>query len=97
MPKQNITLRIDCYNIPLQIELEEEPVWRKAAVILNETYRKYATAYQNKQVPIEKLWIYTALEIAANMQYDVRGKEMQPVLEKLEALNEKIRQDNQPK
>ena len=92
MAKQNITLRIDCYTIPLQVELEEEQIWREAAVLLNNTYRKYAAAYQNRPIPIEKLWIYTALEIAATKQRDDHGKALQPVIEKLKELNDKITQ-----
>ncbi len=95
MAKQNITLRIDCYTIPLQVEREDEAVWRKAAVLLNETYKRYAAAYQQKQVPVEKLWIYTALEIAVKMQRDVQGKELQPLLERLARLNDKLTETQQ--
>lgn len=87
---QNISLRIDCYNIPMKVRRDEEEIWRKAAVMLNDTYRRYATAYMNKNVPIEKLWIYTALDIAVQVQRDYKGKDMEPVLDKLQQLNSLI-------
>ena len=41
-------------------------------------------------LPVEKLWVLTALELAVNFQSDVRDKRLQPVLEKVSELTAKI-------
>ena len=86
--KQNITLRIDCHEVRLTVDRDKEEIYRKAAVTLNETYRRYADHYP--QLSIEKLWVYTALEVAVNLQSDVREKDLRPLLKKLAELNKKI-------
>ncbi|MBQ8100646.1 MAG: cell division protein ZapA [Paludibacteraceae bacterium] len=89
-PKQNITLRIDCHEIRLTVDRDKEEVYRKAALTLNDTYRKYQQAYP--QLPIEKLWVYAALEVAVRLHSDIRAKDLQPVVERLAALNSRIEQ-----
>ena len=86
--KQNISLLLDAHRIGLSVEREQEPVYRDAAKRVNEVYRKYAKAYPN--LPVEKLWVYTALELAVNFQSDVREKNLQPVLEKMQELSKMI-------
>lgn len=86
--KQNITLLLDAHRIGLSVEREQEPVYREAAKRVNEIYKKYARVYPN--LPVEKLWVYTALELAVNFQSDVRDKNLQPVLEKMQELTTKI-------
>ena len=86
--KQNITLRIDCHEVRLTVDRSQEEIYRKAAVTLNDTYRKYALNYP--QLPIEKLWVYTALEVAVNLHSDMRSKDLAPLLKKIEELNEMI-------
>ncbi len=88
--KQNITLRIDCHEVRLTVDRDKEEVYRKAAVTLNETYRKYADAFP--QLSLEKLWVYTALEVAVNLHSDIREKDLKPLLKKLEELNKKIQE-----
>ncbi len=86
--KQNITLRIDCHEVRLTVDRDKEEVYRKAAVTLNETYKRYAETYP--QLSVEKLWVYTALEVAVNLHSDIRDKDLQPLLDKLKELNDKL-------
>jgi len=86
--KQNISLLLDCHKVALSIDREQEPVYRDAARRVNEIYQKYSKAYPN--LPVEKLWVYTSLELAVNFQSDVRDKNIQPVLDKLKELNKLI-------
>jgi len=86
--KQNISLLLDAHRVSLSVERSQEPVYREAAKRVNEIYRKYSKAFPN--LPVEQLWVYTALELAVNFQSDVRDKNLQPVLEKMEELNKLI-------
>ncbi|MBR1809137.1 MAG: cell division protein ZapA [Paludibacteraceae bacterium] len=86
--KQNITLRLDCHEVRLSVDRDKEEIYRKAAVTLNDTYKRYAARYP--QLPVEKLWVYTALEVAVNLHSDMRDKDLQPLLQKIAELNQKI-------
>ena len=86
--KQNITLLLDAHQVKLQVERDQEPIYRDAAKRVNDTYGKYSRKMPN--LPIEKLWVLTALELAVNFQSDVREKSLQPVLEKARELTAKI-------
>ena len=88
--KQNITLNLDAHRVTLSVDRDQEPVYRDAAARVNEIYRKYTRSFPN--LPVEKLWVYTALELAVNFQSDVRDKRLQPVLEKIRELNQLINQ-----
>ena len=88
--KQNITLRLDAHEVRLTVDRDKEEVYRKAAVTLNQTYRQYAAAYP--QMSVEKLWVYTALQVAVNLHADIRDKDLKPVTEKIEAINKLIEQ-----
>ena len=89
--KQNITLVLDAHRVSLAVEREQEPMYRDAAKWVNDIYHKYATNYPN--LPVEKLWVYTALELAVNFQSDVRDKNLQPVLEKMQELSRLIKRE----
>ncbi len=86
--KQNITLLLDVHRVSVAVEREQEPVYREAAKRVNEVYHKYAKNFPN--LPVEKLWVYTALELAVNFQSDVRDKNLQPVLAKMQELTRLI-------
>lgn len=86
--KQNITLRIDCHEVRLTVNRADEEIYRKAAVTLNNTYQRYVNNYP--QLSVEKLWVYTALEVAVNLHSDMRDKDLAPILQKIRELNEKL-------
>lgn len=86
--KQRITLKLDCHEVCLTVDRDKEEIYRKAAVTINETYKRYKTHYP--QLSIEKLWVYTALEVAVNLHDDIRDKDLKPVLNKLSELIQKI-------
>ena len=86
--KQHIRLVIDCYELHLSVKRQDEALYREAAALLNKTYEKYVKS--RPDIPITKLWIYTALEIAVDLQSDKRQKNLKPILEKIEELNKQI-------
>lgn len=86
--KQRITLQIGAHKIVLNINPEQEPFYRDAAVRLNEQYQQYARRFPN--LPVEQLWIYVALSMAVNLQSDARDKNIEPLMEKIRELNQLI-------
>ncbi len=85
---QHITLQLDAHPVSLSVPREQEPIYREAAMAVNKVYQKYAAKYKN--LPVETIWVYTALELAVNFRTDVRDKDLQPVLEKIKELNNLI-------
>ncbi len=94
--KQNITLVLDWHRIPLCVKREDEPVYRKAAEMLNDIYKHYQQRFPQKSP--EELWMYTALSVACDLKRDTRDKNLQPITEKVAELNaelaEFLKQDN---
>ncbi len=88
--KQNITLHLDAHVVTLKVDRDKEPVYRDAAKRVNEVYGKYTRLFPN--LPVEQLWVYTALELAVYFQSDVRDKNLRPVLEKIEEISNRINQ-----
>ena len=72
----------------LDIPRETEPLYRQAAVTLNERYRYYQRRIATASA--EQLWLYVALELAVNLHSDAREKNLKPIFEKLEVLNQLI-------
>ena len=85
-PKQHINLQIAAHNVSLDIPRETEPLYRRAAVTLNERYQYYQRRIVTASA--EQLWLYVALELAVNLHS--REKNLKPILEKLEVLNQLI-------
>ncbi|MCQ2334533.1 MAG: cell division protein ZapA [Paludibacteraceae bacterium] len=88
--KQHINLQIGTHRISLNIPPAHEPFYRDAAVRLNERFKLYQSASPNKTM--EELWIYVALDMAVNLQSDVRDKNIEPILQKVRELNDLITQ-----
>ena len=65
-PEQHITLKIGVHTLSMSIPREQEPFYRKAAVVLNERYGFYLRRMHKASA--EQLWLYVALEMAVNMQ-----------------------------
>lgn len=72
----------------LDIPREAEPLYRNAAVTLNERYQYYQR--RMLKASAEQLWLYVALELAVNLHADAREKSLKPIHEKLELLNQLI-------
>ena len=72
----------------LQVPRETEPVYRAAAVWLNQRYKKFLQLRPTASA--EQLWMYTALEIAVALQSDAREKSLAPVEKELKELNEAL-------
>ena len=88
MDKQRINLKIGAYTVPLDVPRDQEEIYRKAAVLLNERYNIYLR--QRPQASVEQLWMYVALEMAVNLNADARDKAIQPIEEKINEINNKV-------
>lgn len=86
--KQHINLHLDAHTVGLDVPLDQEPNYRRAAELLNKRYQYYLKLRPNASA--EQLWMYTALEVAVALQSDVREKSLQPVEKEVKELNEEI-------
>ena len=86
--KQHINLHLDAHAVGLDVPLDQEPNYRRAAELLNKRYRYYLKLRPNASA--EQLWMYTALEVAVALQSDVREKSLEPVEKEVKELNEEI-------
>ena len=85
---QHITLHLDAHTVGLNVKSDEEPVYRKAAKLLNSLYQIYRKT--KPQASVEQLWMYVALHVGVNLQNDAREKDFTPVDEKLKEMNSLI-------
>ncbi len=85
---QRITLQLDAHRVPLNINRQDEPVYRKAAEMLNERFRHFRK--KMPQASVEELWMYVALAVGVNLQTDARTKSVAPVMDKVNELNRLI-------
>ena len=88
MNKQHINLHLDAHTVGLDVPLDQEPNYRRAAELLNKRYQYYLKLRPNASA--EQLWMYTALEVAVALQSDVREKSLEPVEKEVKELNEEI-------
>lgn len=86
--KQHINLHLDAHTVSLDVPLDQEPNYRRAAELLNKRYQYYLKLRPNASA--EQLWMYTALEVAVALQSDVREKSLEPVEKEVKELNEEI-------
>lgn len=78
--KQKITLQLDAHTVALDPESDEEPVYRRAAKMLNADYQNYRK--RMPQASVEQLWMYVALHVGVNLQkVDEKLKEMNTLIE----------------
>lgn len=86
--KQHINLHLDAHTVGLDVPLDQEPNYRRAAELLNKRYQYYLKLRPNASA--EQLWMYTALEVAVALQSDVREKSLEPIEKEVKELNEEI-------
>ena len=86
--KQHINLHLDAHTVGLDVPLDQEPNYRRAAELLNKRYQYYLKLRPNASA--EQLWMYTALEVAVALQSDVREKSLEPVEKEVKELTEEI-------
>lgn len=86
--KQHINLHLDAHTVGLDVPLDQEPNYRRAAELLNKRYQYYLKLRPNASA--EQLWMYTALEVAVALQSDVREKSLEPVEKEVKELDEEI-------
>ena len=88
--KQHITLQVGAHHLAYNIAPELEESYRKAAVLLNQRYDFYRS--RMPKASAELVWVYVALEVGLNLCDDSRKKNIQPILERVQAMNQKIEQ-----
>ena len=88
--KQHINLHIGAHTVSLNVNAEDEPLYRNAAARIIDTYAKYEKHFPKSSV--EQLWVYVAIELAVNLQSDMRDKQLQPLVDIVSRLNRQIEQ-----
>ncbi|MCR4664146.1 MAG: cell division protein ZapA [Paludibacteraceae bacterium] len=86
--KQNITLQLDSFRFAFKVERDKESIYRRAAEICNRSFQSYRKAMPKAST--EMLWAYVALQMGCNLCSDARDKDLQPIEEKINQINELI-------
>lgn len=86
--KQHITLQLDAHHLSLNIPADKEALYRNAAEMINERYRRYSKVLSTSSA--EQVWVYVALDMAVNLQADAHAHRLQPIDEKIQELNQLI-------
>ena len=86
--KLSINITIANRNYPMKINWEEEEVIRKAAKIINEKILKYRQKYST--VDYQDVMAMTALQFVVQNLNTENEKDVSPIVEKLEILNDLI-------
>ena len=87
--KQHINLHLDAHSVGLEVPRDQEANYRNAAELLNRRYQYYLKLRPNASA--EQLWMYTALEVAVALQSDAREKNLAPVENQINELNQQIK------
>lgn len=86
--KQHITLQLDAHHLSLNIPADTEALYRNAAELINERYRRYSKKLPTSSA--EQIWVYVALDMAVNLQADAHAHRLQPIEQKVQELNQMI-------
>ena len=86
--KQHITLQLDAHHLSLNIPADKEALYRNAAEMITERYRRYSKVLSTSSA--EQVWVYVALDMAVNLQADAHAHRLQPIDEKIQELNQLI-------
>lgn len=66
MDKVRINIEIGGHKHPLDVTIDEEPVYREAGRLVNEKLQVYATKYRGSNLPGDFMLAFTALDIATH-------------------------------
>lgn len=86
--KQNITLVLDAFRFAFTIERDKESAYRRAAELCNNSFKSYRKAMPTATT--EMLWAYVALQMGVNLCNDAREKNLQPVEDRINQINQLI-------
>lgn len=93
--KQNITLVLDTFRFAFKVERDKEAVYRRAAELCNSSFQSYRKAMP--KATTEMLWAYVALQMGCNLCNDAREKDLQPIENRINQINQLIQtHTNQP-
>ena len=84
----NITLQIGDHTMRFPVAWNEEKYYREAAAHLNKRFQYYSSGMKSKSA--EQIWVYVALETAVNLQRENARYDLQPVEERINAINQTI-------
>lgn len=86
--KQHINLQLDAHRVALDVDMDKEEYYRKAAVLLNERHKYYLNRYRN--APADLLWVYVALETGVRLCNLEQIKSTEPLLKQAAQMNSEI-------
>lgn len=87
--KQNITLHVGIHPVNMTVDREREAIYREAAKQLNENYALFLARFP--KLSAEKLWMYVALDLAAELQEKALDKGMEEIEERLTEITKRIK------
>jgi len=65
MDKVKINIEIGGQKHPLEVDVDEEPIYREAGRIVNERLHAYATKYRGANLPPDFMMAFAAVDIAS--------------------------------
>jgi len=65
MDKVRINIEIGGHKHPLDVNIDDEPVYREAGRLVNERMRAYATKYRGANLPSDFMMAFAAVDLAA--------------------------------
>ena len=86
---RHINLRLEGLQaFSLDVQPEQEPVYRLAADLVNRRFALYQKKYRNESP--DRLWARVSIEVAYALYSDARSKALKPVEEQIQELNQQI-------
>lgn len=65
MDKVRINIVIGGHKHPMEVNADEEPIYREAGRLVNERLRAYATAFRGANLPSDFMMAFAAVDIAS--------------------------------
>lgn len=85
---RRIKLHIGSIEFALVVDEQQEHLYREAQRVVNRTYDDYIKEFPKSS--IEEIWALVALRVALNYRQIVDYSDLNPVLDKIDEINQKI-------
>jgi len=96
MDKVRINIEIGGHKHPLEVDVDDEPVYRDAGRLVNERLHAYATKYRGANLPSDFMMAFAAVDIASRyirlrkeVNFDAEEAALLEMTEDLKAFLEK--------
>lgn len=96
MDKVRINIEIGGHKHPLEVDVDDEPVYRDAGRLVNERLHAYATKYRGANLPSDFMMAFAAVDIASRyirlrkeLNFDAEEAALLEMTEDLKAFLEK--------